>query len=219
MTRRELLSFAAAGAAAFSQGCRNRQAWRPARPQSPLVVPVNVIADSQARWGRGELRSFHTGLWAQAVEDFRRCGILLQEAESPGGIWRPPGREPIVSGLRRAAVNLAITNRIPMEWDQGRTLSGVTLSYRGYALCAIALDHAHGHQLPLLSVNTCTHELLHVLLLDVLEERPGGVEGQARELRVDWYATRMWLFHDGAAVRRSARIYLQKLATRAAASG
>ncbi len=98
-----------------------------------------------------------------------------------------------------------------MQWDQGRALCGVTLRYRGYHLCVIALDRAHGFQLPLLSVNTCTHELLHVLLLDIFEDRPEGLAGQAREFRIDWYATRLWLFHDGAAIRGMTRNYLSRL--------
>jgi hypothetical protein len=97
-----------------------------------------------------------------------------------------------------------------MQLDQGRALCGVTLRYRGYHLCVIALDRSHGFQLPLLSVNTCTHELLHVLLLDIFEDRPEGLAGQAREFRIDWYATRLWLFHDGAAIRGMTRNYFSR---------
>ena len=75
----------------------------------------------------------------------------------------------------------------------------------------VALDHAHGHQIPLLSVNTCVHELLHALLHDIFERRPDGLLGEARELRIDWYATRLWLFHDGAAIRRAAQAYVERL--------
>ena len=78
-------------------------------------------------------------------------------------------------------------------------------------MCMIALDHAHGNQIPMLSVNTCTHELLHALMLDVFEDRPAGFAGQAREFRIDWYATNLWLFHQGAAIRKSAGRYVQFL--------
>jgi hypothetical protein len=114
-------------------------------------------------------------------------------------------------GLERGVINFIVTDHIPIEWDNGRALSGVTTLYRGYHLCMVALDHAHGHQVPFLSVNTCVHELLHALLHDIFEARPKGSLGKAREFRIDAYATRLWLFHDGAAIREAARSYVQRL--------
>jgi hypothetical protein len=55
------------------------------------------------------------------------------------------------------------------------------------------------------------HELLHALLQDVFLKPPNWYQSGGREFRVDWYATRMWLFHEGAAVRESARVYLSRL--------
>ena len=81
----------------------------------------------------------------------------------------------------------------------------------------VALDYAHGHQIPFLAVNTCVHELLHVLLQDIFEVHPKGLPGYEREFRIDWYATRLWLFHDGAAIRKSAQTYLDRLRSTAAA--
>jgi hypothetical protein len=98
-----------------------------------------------------------------------------------------------------------------MEWDHARALSGVTTRYQGYHLCMVALNYAHGHQIPFLSVNTCLHELLHALLGDIFESRPEGLPGAAREFRVDWYATRLWLFHDGAHIRKAAQTYAERL--------
>jgi hypothetical protein len=77
----------------------------------------------------------------------------------------------------------------------------------------VALRHAHGNQIPFLSVNTCVHELLHALMGDIFEGRPTGVCGQAREFRVDCYATRLWLWHDGGAIRRAAKNYVERLRT------
>jgi hypothetical protein len=108
-------------------------------------------------------------------------------------------------------VNFVITDRIPVGWDKGRALSGVTTRYRGHHLCMVALNHAHCHQLPFLSVNTCVHELLHALLHDVFEGRPQGLRGEAREFRIDWYATRLWLFHDGATIRKATEAYVDRL--------
>src|SRR6185436_19635253 len=97
----------------------------------------------------------------------------------------------------QGVINFVITDRLPTQWDNGRALSGVTTLYRGYHVCMIALNHAHCHELPFVSVNTCLHELLHVLLLDVFDPRPSGLPGHARELRIDFYATLLWLFHNG----------------------
>lgn len=176
-----------------------------------LVVPVRLILDSQVKWKPYEAEWFHSRLWAEAVRDLTACGIRLQIANAAGGVARPPFREPVITGLERGALNVVVTNRIPMTWDGGRALCGVTTQYRGFHLCMVALHRAHGHQVPFFSVNTCLHELLHALMLDIFETRPQGARGQAREWRVDFQATRMWLFGDGGAVRESTRKYLERL--------
>jgi hypothetical protein len=51
---------------------------------------------------------------------------------------------------------------------------------------------------------------LHILLDDTREGRPKSWRGHQREARIDWYATRMWLFHDGGAVRAGARAWLAR---------
>ncbi len=198
MTRREFFSLAAAAVV-------------PAISQTPLIVPVHLIMDGRVKWRPNQLRRFWSSMWPEAVRDFGRCGIRLESTLRTGEVERPPGREPIVTGLDPGAINLIVTNQIPMEWDSGRALSGVAMRYRGYDLCMVALSHAHGNQIPVLSVNTCVHEILHVLLHDTFERRPQGVPGQAREFRIDWYATRMWLFHDGAAIRKAAQSYVERL--------
>jgi hypothetical protein len=58
----------------------------------------------------------------------------------------------------------------------------------------IALSYAHAHRVPYLSVNTCVHELLHLLLQDVFVKRPKWFQANEREMRDDWYATGLWLF-------------------------
>src|SRR6266481_4386871 len=198
MTRREFFSLAAAAVV-------------PAISQTPLIVPVHLIMDGRVKWRPNQLRRFWSSMWPEAVRDFGRCGIRLESTLRTGEVERPPGREPVVTGLDPGAINLIVTNQIPMEWDSGRALSGVAMRYRGYDLCMVALSHAHGNQIPVLSVNTCVHEILHVLLHDTFERRPQGVPGQAREFRIDWYATRMWLFHDGAAIRKAAQSYVERL--------
>lgn len=198
MTRRELLSAAAAGGV-------------PTVSQAPLIVPVCIVLDGRVKWRPEQIGRFWSSIWPEAVRDFGRCGIRLQSSHKTGKVGRPEGREPVVSGLERGVINVVITDQIPMEWSKGRALSGVTTRYRGYHLCMVALSRANGHQLPLLSVNTCVHELLHALLHDIFEDRPTGLFGSAREFQVDLYATRLWLFHDGARIREAAQTYLERL--------
>jgi len=66
-------------------------------------------------------------------------------------------------------------------------------------------------RLPFFSLNTCVHELLHVLLHDIFQPRPKGLQGEGREFRVDLYATRLWLFHDGIMIRKAAQAYLNRI--------
>ena len=138
-------------------------------------------------------------------------GIGLQTSDGPGEVRRSPGDWPIFVGLRRGVINLVLTDHIPMKWDNGRALAGVTTIQDGYHVCLIALRYAHGNQVPFISVNTCVHELLHALLQDVFVRRPSWFQTGSREARIDWYATWLWQFHEGAAIRKSAQAYLARL--------
>jgi hypothetical protein len=196
-TRRELFSIAAA---VF-----------PIVPEAPLVVPVRHLVDKRAKLTPEQTRLFWSRTWPEAVRDLGRCGIRLQCSLKEAEIRRSPGGLPIFAGLERGVINFVITDQVPLEWDSGRGLSGVTTLYRGYHLCMAALNYAHGHQVPFLSVNTCMHELLHALLHDIFEGRPSGFLGAAREFRIDLYATRLWLFHDGIMIRKGSEAYVQRL--------
>jgi hypothetical protein len=206
MTRRTFLSILPAAALS-----------RP--PQGPVIVPVHVVIDRLARWRSTDIGHFWSTIWPEALRDLERCGVRLQSVVKVGEVGRPHGREPVITGLDAGVVNLVVTDQIPVQWDRGRALSGVTTRYRGFHLCMVALNHAHGHQVPLLSVNTCVHELLHALLLDIFESRPKGFAGETREFRIDCYATGLWIFHDGAAIRQSAQGYVERLRADVHAAG
>jgi hypothetical protein len=180
-------------------------------PQQPVAIPVRIVIDTKAKWSYRQIGNFWSGMWPQAVADFARGGVRLESTTATGEVERPAFREPVLSGLDRGALNLVVTDLIPLQWDSGRALAGVTLLYRGYHVCMVALAVAHGNQVPFLSVNTCVHEILHALLLDIFELRPDGVHGQARETRIDWYATCLWLLHTGGGLQNSARRYLDLL--------
>jgi hypothetical protein len=177
----------------------------------PVVVPVRIVIDGRPHWRSDQIPRFWSRMWPQASGDFASGGIRLDTSVTDGEVRRSPGGRPIFIGLDRGTLNLVITDQIPMAWDRGRALSGVTAHYEGYHICMVALNYAHGHQIPFLSVNTCLHELLHALLQDIFEDRPAGLRGATREFRVDWYATRLWLFHDGAHIRQSAKAYVERL--------
>jgi hypothetical protein len=202
MRRREWLCLAGAAAPAFAG--------------APLVVPVYLVVDSRAKFSPGVWERFSLTVWPEAVRDFQRCGIQLQSRQGSGEVRRAPSGRPVFNGLAHGTINMVLTDVIPLAWDKARGLAGVTTQYDGHHLCLISLPRAHGHQVPFLSLNTCVHELLHVLMQDIYETKPKGLPGDGREFRIDWYATKLWLFHDGADIRRSAAIYLERRRARSA---
>ena len=176
-----------------------------------LSVPIYRIMDARAQCLPEQLHHFWSTIWPQAVEDFSRGGIELQVSDGPGEVRRSPGDKPIFIGLRRGIINLVLTDHLPLYWDNDRALAGVTALWEGYPVCLIALRYAHGNQVPFLSVNTCVHELLHALLQDIFVKRPQWYQSGGREFRIDWEASCLWLFHDGAAIRQSAQVCLDRL--------
>jgi hypothetical protein len=199
MTRREFLS-AWSTAGIF-----------PSVSLAPFTVPVHLVLDGRPRWRPDQFRPFWSRIWPQAVRDLNSCGIRLETSVTTGEVRRSPGGRPIFIGLDRSLLNLVVTDQVPAEWDKGRALSGVTTRYQGYHVCMVALNYAHCHKVPFLSVNTCVHEFLHALLQDIFDNRPPGLRGAAREFRVDWCATRIWLFRDGSHIREAAQAYVERL--------
>jgi hypothetical protein len=198
MTRRDFIATAAA--VTIRSGAQTR-----------LGVPIHRIMNARAQCSPEQLHHFWSSIWPEAVGDFGRGGIELQTSDGPGEVRRSPGDRPIFIGLRRGIINLVLTDHLPLYWDSDRALAGVTTLWEGYPVCMIALRYAHGNQIPFLSVNTCVHELLHALLQDIFVSRPRWYQSGGRELRSDWYATRLWLFGDGAAIRESAQACLGRL--------
>ena len=200
MTRREWVSLAALAAA------------KPAAPER-LVVPLHRILDSRAKNSPDRLQHLWPKLWSEAARDFAQGGIFFEITDGPGEIKHSPADNPIFVGLQRGKLNLVATDVVPMNWDNGRALGGVSTIHDGYHICVIALRYAHGNQVAFLSVNTCLHEILHALLGDIFLKPPQWYQAGEREVRVDYYATRLWLFHDGEEVRRSGNEYLRRLRT------
>jgi hypothetical protein len=183
MTRRELVwSVAAASGARFAAPVR-------------VAIPLHRVMDKRARCTPEQFRNFWWKIWPEAVRDFERGGIQLQVSDAQGEIKRSPGGRPVFTALQRGAINLILTDHIPMDY------------------AGLALSDAHANQVPYFSVNTCVHELLHLLLQDVYLTRPKWYQTGEREFRIDRYATRLWLFGDGAAIRESAAKYLERLRT------
>jgi hypothetical protein len=184
--------------------------------REPLTLPLLHLVDSRARLTPAQLEGFWSRIWLEAVRDLAWCGIAMPGQLRTCEVRRTPGDRPLISGLERGVLNFVVTGHIPMHWDRGRGLAGVTTRYAGYHVCLVALHRAHPHRVPLLAVNTAVHELLHALLSDIMQDAVPGLESEAREFRANLWATRLWLFRDGSAVRRRARRYLQRLAEDAA---
>jgi hypothetical protein len=179
----------------------------------PVVVsvPVHRMTDARAKVTPEQFRRFWGSIWPQAVRDLAAGGIQLQITDGPGEIRRSPADRPLFTGLRRGAINLVLTDRLPLYWDNARALPGVSTILDGYHICLLSLWYAHGHQVPFASVNTCLHELLHALMQDIFVPRPTSYQTVWREARIDAYATGLWLFGDGASVRTSAQGYVNRL--------
>jgi len=176
-----------------------------------LVVPVHRVMDRRTQCTDEQFRSFWRRVWPEAVRVFDGGGVQLQCTDATGEIRRSPADNPIFVGLRPGVINLVLTDHIPLAWDKSRALAGVSTLHEGYAICSIALRYAHGNQIPFVSVNTCVHELLHALLLDIFLSPQKGLPTMEHEFRADWYATLLWLFHDGAGPRRSGEACLRRL--------
>jgi hypothetical protein len=157
--------------------------------------------NARARCTPEQLHRFWSSIWPEAVRDFSQGGIQLQTSDGPGEVRRSAGDNPIFVGLRHGVINLLLTDHLPMYWDNGSALAGTTTLWDGYAMSMIAISYAHGDRIPFVSVNTCVHELLHALMQDIFVSRPKWYESDGREFRADSYATGLWLFHDGAAIR------------------
>lgn len=185
------------------------------RAQGPLRVPIHRVMDARAHCLPEQLHHFWSNIWPEAVRDFSRGGIELQTSDGPGEVRHSAADNPILVGLRRGVINLLLTDHLPMYWDNGRALAGTTTLWDGYAVSMIAIPYAH--RIAFVSVNTCVHELLHALLQDIFVSRPRWYQADGREFRADWYATGLWLFHDGAAIRQSAQACLDRLRSGVAA--
>jgi hypothetical protein len=175
--------------------------------KAPLIVPIRRVVDKRAQCTPRQWQHWWNVIWPEAVREFGRGGIRLQTTDAIGEIKRTASSRPLFTGLEYGVINLVITDHIPMDYA---ALPGVTARYEGYDMSVIALSDAHANQAPYLSVNTCVHELLHLLLQDLLLTKPKWYEVGEREMRIDWYATRLWLFHDGEAIRKSAAAYLAR---------
>jgi hypothetical protein len=184
--------------------------------REPLTLPLLHLVDSRAQLTPTQLDRFWSSIWLEAVRDLAWCGIAMAGNLRTCEVRRTPGDRPLITGLERGVLNFVVTRHIPMHWDRGRGLAGVTTRYAGYHVCLVALHRAHPHRVPLLAVNTAVHELLHALLSDIMQDAAPGLEREAREFRANLWATRLWLFRDGSAVRRGARSYLRHLAEDAA---
>ncbi|MBM3813398.1 MAG: hypothetical protein FJW20_17385 [Acidimicrobiia bacterium] len=149
-------------------------------------------------------------IWREAYRDFQNAGIRLQTTDVNGEIQRSPGGRPVFLGLKRGVINMVITDNVPMHWDQARGLSGISTIHEGYHLSMISMKRAHTHRVPFFSVNTCVHELLHVIFQDIYLPRQSTFKAGQLEARVDWQATRMWLFPGGDEIRKAAEAYLER---------
>jgi len=176
-----------------------------------VEAPVLLMTDANSGLTTDELRRFRATVWAEAVRIFHASGVVLRAIERKGEILKYPSGRPRFIGLERKMLNVVLAATVPLEWDNGRALSGVTAIYEGYHISVIAVRNAHANRFPLLAVNTAVHELLHAFRGDIFLRRTGFLGGEDREAAVDWQATGLWLFGKSSGLQESARTYVQRL--------
>ena len=178
-----------------------------------MPLKIHFVQDAHAAWKPGSLARFWQSIWPEAATALGSAGLNLSTEWTTGEIRRSASGNLHFNNLDPVAINIVLTDHLPLYWDNGRALSGVATRYEGYTLAVLALDYAHGNRIPFLSVNTCLHEIVHILYGDIRERRPTAPfwGGQIRETRADATATRLWLFGRGAEeLRENARRYSGK---------
>ena len=198
-TRRQLLAGTVFGVKALGSSA------------SPVDVPVLRLLNRQAACSDVEVRTFCSIVWDEAERAFQSCGVILRTVHRIGEVRLWPGGRPRFFGLESGMLNVVLTDRIPLHWDNGRSLAGVATISEGHHVCVIAMKNAHPNRLPFLAVNTVVHEMLHVFFGDIFVSRKGLLRGEAREAFVDWQATRLWLFRYGPDVKNAAQSYMTRL--------
>jgi hypothetical protein len=178
---------------------------------SAIKVPVLRLLNRNIGCTPAEVQQFYATVWDEAIRDFRSGGVELRTVQRTGEVRQYPGGRPRFLGLERKMLNVVLTDTVPLDWDNGRALPGVTTIHEGYHLSVIALKNAYANRLPFLAVNTVVHELLHVFRGDIFVRRAGLLNGIDREAAVDWQATQLWLFGEEAGVRKRVQAYVQQL--------
>ena len=176
-----------------------------------VEIPIHRVMDRNARCSPAEISHFFRNVWDEAIQEFARGGITFAITDQSGEVLKHPSGKPRFKCLQRDAINVILTDRVPLDWDKGRSLAGVAVVYEGYCLCVISMREAHGNQIPFVGTNTVIHELLHILLQDVFIARTDLTHGQSREARADYYATKLWLFGSADFIRQEARSCLRRL--------
>jgi hypothetical protein len=178
---------------------------------SLIEVPVLRLLDKNAALSSTEIQAFYDTVWDEAARLFQSCEVALRTIEKVGEIRRYPSGRPRFLGLERNMMNVVLTETVPLAWDNGRSLCGLTTIYEGYHLSVLALRNAYPNRLPILAVNTVVHEMLHVLRGDIFVRRAGFLNGADREAAVDWQATQLWLVGGLRGLKEWANRYVQAL--------
>jgi hypothetical protein len=178
---------------------------------APVEIPLVRIMDKYAQSKPATRTQVLTVIWKEAEQVFAGAGMPLRTIDRVGEVLQYPSGRPRFRCLERGVINIVLTDRVPLDWDKGRSLAGVSAMYEGFCICVISMNEAHGNQIPFISVNTIAHELLHVLLQDVFRDRTSVFHGQSAEARVDLHATRLWLFGSDETVRKSTQVCLERL--------
>ena len=60
-----------------------------------------------------------------------RGGVSLRVTDRVGAVLKHPSGKPRFEGLERGVINLVLTDRVPLDWDNGRRGGGGGDDFRG----------------------------------------------------------------------------------------
>jgi hypothetical protein len=159
----------------------NRFGSQKASINLPIVVHIDrrgsQIRTTHVRW-------FWECLLREAEHDLIHAGVRITSTVGQGWIERGD-IDAFFHGVQPEAINVYVTHWIPLCWDLGRGLCGLSGLAGATEVIVVSAENAHRHIVPYLATNTLAHEIGHVLRGDLRLRNPGGWEEQQRELSLD----------------------------------
>jgi hypothetical protein len=133
---------------------------------------------------------FRNCLLPEALLDLTKAGVAPIVRWGGGWIERKEA-DALFHGVVPKAVNVFVTPWVPLCWDKGMGLCGLSGIAAGTDTVIVSTANAHRHLVPYLATNTLLHEFGHVLRGDLHRKNTNGWGEQMDELAVDRTVTHL----------------------------